>query len=109
MGFGLKNPIEPTSAGLKMNESPSKHEPAKMWVRKVESQFRIRLSKEAAEYVTWLKAAEGFSINCIARLGPTGQLHLLPNQEEATFQKLKSSFEKYPPRAMDKHESHFLL
>jgi hypothetical protein len=84
-----------------MNDTTLKREPAKVWVRKVESQFRIRLNKEAAEHVKWLQATKGFSANCIVRLGPNGQLLLLPNNEEAAFQKLKSSLEKFPAKADD--------
>jgi len=70
---------------------------AKIWIRTVETQHRVRLGKEAADHISWLKAQDGFSIDFLATLGPSAQLILFPKQEEATFLKLMESLKNSPP------------
>lgn len=69
----------------------------KIWIRTVEAQHRIRLGKEAADHIKWLKAEDGFSIDFFASIGPSGQLVLVPKQEEAVFLKLMESLKNSPP------------
>jgi len=81
-------------------ETTPKREPLKLWVLKVQSQHRLRLSREAAEYVTWLRTTKGFSIKCVGRVGPSGQLQIIPKErEELVLQKSRSSLQVVPASA----------
>jgi hypothetical protein len=72
-------------------------EPAKLMIRKVESQYRIRLPKEAEKHVSWLKSSDGFSMTCVARIGPDRQVQLFPKEpEESSLKKLSSSLLSLP-------------
>jgi hypothetical protein len=84
------------------NGDSTKRQIGRIWVRTIESQYRIRLTKEAAGVVHWMQAADGFSIECIARLGPSGQLLLLPEERQrAALDKLSASLEAAPARLED--------
>jgi hypothetical protein len=75
----------------------SKKDPSKIWIQTVDSRHRIRLGKHAAEHLPWLKASEGFGIDFVSRVGPTGQLHLsLKDREETLLQKVKASLDASP-------------
>jgi hypothetical protein len=80
-------------------------EPAKTYVLKLETQFRIRLSKEVADDVSWLQKAgnstDNSSISCFATFGPFKQLHLLPNRDEPYFKKIREALTTLPAKATE--------
>jgi hypothetical protein len=84
-----------------MQSEINKSKPARIWVRSVEAQNRIRLGKEVADHVHWLKAEDNFSINCLASIGPNEQLVICPKLEEGYFAKLADSLRTSPATAND--------
>src|SRR6266436_5053940 len=77
-------------------------EPVKLWVLKVQTQHRVRIGKEIANWVNWLKPEKGFGTECVARLGPLQQVQFLPKEREMlALEKLKYSLRAVPARADD--------
>jgi hypothetical protein len=77
------------------------------WPRKIEAQFRIRLSKEDGERVPWLKGLEG-SFSCTIKIGSFGQLQFFPKDLEQDAVTKMNSFLSSEPVQSEEHSASWL-
>lgn len=77
----------------------SDDKPFRIWVRKVDSQHRIRLNPDLIEALVWAPAEPGSSIPCFAFPGPHGQLQFAQRVPEYEFrEKLAAELSQRPAR-----------
>ena len=79
------------------NTSKSAVVPFRVWTRRVETQHRVRLGKDACDSVPWLKPVDDFSVACIARIGPVGQMQVFPRaSDDPTWEAFRASLTASP-------------